>query len=256
MASLYQIEENLQRIISEIEDNGGEFTPEQEQELKINEQDFKEKLDSYANAITMFKSETTCCKDEKKRINELQKTKENVIERLKSSMLDAVLRFGDNGKTGNKVVETSTHKYFTKSTTNVNIDEVRLQFLLGIVGDFIRDAYKSGVYGILIPGMEFDNKATLDAINTLRDNTIDDIDEYNISDLKYANVKISFNISLLDVLTTKAPIIKTLMDNFGLETEISKYKDDYKEAIAIISENNEEPLTVAKLETSTSLCQK
>lgn len=116
--NLFNIEQELVDIFNELEDNGGELTPELEEKLKILEGDFKEKLSAYVNVVNKYKSDIDACKKEKSRIDLIKKTKENVIERLNKAMLFAVENFGDTGKSGNKVVDLPTCKLYTKQSTS------------------------------------------------------------------------------------------------------------------------------------------
>ena len=104
MASIYNITTELEDIFLELEENGGELTPELEERLAITQESLKSKLDSYRKAYTMFNLEAESCKKEEQRLAVLRKTKENNAERLKSVMLDAVITYGDLGKSGNKVI--------------------------------------------------------------------------------------------------------------------------------------------------------
>ena len=124
--SLFNIEQNLVDIFAEIEDNGGEITPELEEQLQILENNFAEKLSSYVKVINKYKSDVDACKKEKSRIDAIKKTKENVIERLSKVMLYAVENFGDTGKSGNKVVDLPTCKLYTKQSTSYdyNLDMI------------------------------------------------------------------------------------------------------------------------------------
>ena len=81
--NIWKIDEKLQSLIEEIEENGGEFTEEQEQELALTQEEFNNKVDSYCAIIDKYQSYADTCKNEKKRINEIQKVRENIITKLK-----------------------------------------------------------------------------------------------------------------------------------------------------------------------------
>ena len=89
--SLYQISDELQLLLNEIEENGGEITEEQEKELEISQEELGNKVENYCNAITILKSEEECAKNEKKRLNDMQNVKKNLIERLKQTLLKTVM---------------------------------------------------------------------------------------------------------------------------------------------------------------------
>ena len=63
--SLYEISDELQQIINNIEENGGgiyEFTLEA---LEIKKEELENKVENYCHAITMVNSDVDCCKNEK-----------------------------------------------------------------------------------------------------------------------------------------------------------------------------------------------
>lgn len=123
MASIYNITTELEDIFLELEENGGELTPEFEERLAITQESLKSKLDSYRKAYTMFNLEAESCKKEEQRLAVLRKTKENTAERLKGIMLDAVITYGNLGKSGNKVINLVDSKLYTKNSKCVEIDE-------------------------------------------------------------------------------------------------------------------------------------
>lgn len=139
MESLYTIEAELSAIFEELEDNGGEFTEDIEKRLTITEEKFKEKVNSYCEAISIFNEFVNNAKCEKKRINELQKSRENIVEKLKNRILYAVLAYGKEGKTGNKTCELPTRKLYTKTTKSIEIVEDRVNNLLNAIRDVIKE---------------------------------------------------------------------------------------------------------------------
>ena len=130
MASIYNITTELEDIFLELEENGGELTPELEEHLAITQDNLKSKLDGYRKAYTVLNLEAESCKKEEQRLAVLRKTKENNAERLKSVMLDAVITYGDLGKSGNKVINLVDSKLYTKNSKCVEIDENLNQYLL------------------------------------------------------------------------------------------------------------------------------
>ena len=121
MASIYNITTELEDIFLELEENGGELTPELEERLAITQDNLKSKLDSYRKAYTMFNLEAESCKKEEQRLAVLRKTKENNAERLKGVMLDAVIAYGDLGKSGNKVINLVDSKLYTKNRVRTSL---------------------------------------------------------------------------------------------------------------------------------------
>jgi predicted transcriptional regulator len=141
MANIYNITTELEDIFLELEENGGELTPELEEHLAITQENFKSKLDSYRKAYTMFNLEAESCKKEEQRLAVLRKTKENNAERLKGVMLDAVIAYGDLGKSGNKVINLVDSKLYTKNSKCVEIDENLNQIFIDLVLEHLQSLW-------------------------------------------------------------------------------------------------------------------
>lgn len=91
MANIYNITAELEDILLELEENGGELTPELEERLAITQDNLKSKLDGYRKAYTVLNLEAESCKKEEQRLAVLCKTKENNAERLKELCLMLLL---------------------------------------------------------------------------------------------------------------------------------------------------------------------
>ena len=123
MANIYQIKQELLAIFDELEENGGELTPELEESLNITREEFKDKIKSYSNAVKMLENDIIDIKLEKARLNDLQKSKEKTIERLKKIMIDAVELFGNTTKSGSKYLDYGTGKVSIRNTQVVEVEE-------------------------------------------------------------------------------------------------------------------------------------
>ena len=123
MANIYQIKQELLSIFDELEENGGELTPELKEQLNITQEEFRDKIESYSNAVKMLENDIIGIKAEKARLNDLQKSKEKTIERLKKIMIDAVELFGDTTKSGSKYLDYGTGKVSIRNTQVVEVEE-------------------------------------------------------------------------------------------------------------------------------------
>lgn len=123
MSNIFNIKQELLTIFDELEENGGELTPELEEQLNITQEEFRDKIKSYSNAVKMLENDIVDIKAEKTRLNDLQKSKEKTIERLKKIMIDAVELFGDTNKSGSKYLDYGTGKVFIKNTQVVEVEE-------------------------------------------------------------------------------------------------------------------------------------
>lgn len=92
--SLYQIESQYINLVSEIEEIEGEITEEQIEALKITEGELQSKSIAYLSVISTREAENIQIDAELKRLQSINKANNNVIDRLKTNLLDAVNIFG------------------------------------------------------------------------------------------------------------------------------------------------------------------
>lgn len=123
MSNIFNIKQELLAIFDELEENGGELTPELEEQLNITQEEFRDKIKFYSNVVKMLENDIIDIKAEKARLNDLQKSKEKTIERLKKIMIDAVELFGDTTKSGGKYLDFGTGKVSIRNTQVVEVEE-------------------------------------------------------------------------------------------------------------------------------------
>lgn len=121
--NLFNLQEEYLYLMADIEEAGGEITPELEERLAINKEDAKEKFDAYAHIIALKEGQNRIIDDEIARLNNLKITNVKTIDRLKDTLLTALELFGDYGKTGNRKLETVTHKFWNVYHKPLAIDE-------------------------------------------------------------------------------------------------------------------------------------
>ena len=237
MANIFELGTNLQKIFEAIEENDGELTPELEEELDITSQNFKDKIEAYCQVLTIYNSDVECCKNEKDRVNSIQKTKKNTIERIKQRLLEAVELFGEIGKKGNKIIETPTRKLFTKEITSIEENEVRKTKLVQHVISFIRELQEQGILEL---GEEIDINGFLASINAIAKAEHDMPDEfgnppleefipYTVADLQAITINCTFEKSLSSILSSNANLGYFIAANpFACEINSSIDKDIVK----------------------------
>lgn len=84
--TLYDINQDYLRLMSEIEENEGEITPEMEQALAINEADHAAKLEAYGQIIANYKAEAEACKAEAARLKTKADRALKAADRLKETI--------------------------------------------------------------------------------------------------------------------------------------------------------------------------
>ena len=92
--NLFNIKSEYINIAAQLTD--GELTPELEEALIINEQNFTEKAINYGYVIKTFESETDILENEIKRLNALKIARSKAIDKLKVTISNAMQLYGIN----------------------------------------------------------------------------------------------------------------------------------------------------------------
>ena len=108
-------------IMAELEENGGELTPELATKLVINEEDLATKVRAYYHIIKTKEAEIQLAKDEQARLMDVRKVKENVINRLKKNVDLACEEFGVAKPSGVKGLDLGDLKVWQKKTEALEI---------------------------------------------------------------------------------------------------------------------------------------
>lgn len=257
MANIFEIGEHLKAIFDELEENGGELTEELAADLEITENNFRDKIESYCQVITMYKSDIDCCKEEKDRVNSIQKVKKNIVDRIVSKLLDAVKMYGETGKSGNKIITLPTRKLYTTSRTSVNEFESRKGKLAYYFISYLKELNQNGVLEL---GEETDINGLLGPINAIAKSEYETPDEfgntpieefipYTIADLQAVKLDISNSISFYDLLTSRSKFGYLLAND---ELSFSNTELDKDIAKAILQDDPNR-LTVGELVKKDSL---
>lgn len=118
---VFSIIEEYNALIAEIEDLDGEITPELAAKLAINENELAQKIRAYYFVIKTKEAEINLAKEEQERLNEVRKTKENVIKRLKKIVDLAVETFGTIKHSGAKGLDLGDLKVWQKKTVALEL---------------------------------------------------------------------------------------------------------------------------------------
>ena len=116
--TLYGITAELNDILAQLEELGGEITPELEQALAINEEQFVAKAEDYGHAILNLKGMAAAAKAEKERLAALQKFYESAQKRLTDALSNAMQVFGHDK------VENATMRLSLRHTTATEVDDL------------------------------------------------------------------------------------------------------------------------------------
>lgn len=257
--SIWDIDNNIQAIFNDIEENGGEITPEQEEQLIQNQEDFVNKVDSYCALIDKYNSYIDSCKTEKKRVNELQKTRDNIVTKLKSVLLFAVDKYGSTGKSGNKIFETATRKLFIKSIDKLIVDEERKQIFTNAFISYIIELQQNGVIEEVNDELLTTMIRVINAIIKAEYSKIGETyNEFTINDINCIDIEINIKTSFKDLFENNNIIslldIRNNNTNTNITVETFVNKDDVKLITAHNKlEKNPIPITIAKFIKEQSL---
>ena len=92
MNNLFQITSKARELSLALE--SGELTEELENELVINQTELQEKAINYGYAMRSLESDVSIIDEEMKRLTALKKAKTGAIDRMKESVLNAMLIYG------------------------------------------------------------------------------------------------------------------------------------------------------------------
>lgn len=233
MANIFNIQQDFIDISNELEDNGGELTPELEEKLQVTQESFKDKIKSYSNVIKMLETDIKSIKEEKNRLNDLQKSKENTIEKLKNIVVSAIEEFGDTNRSGNKFVDYGTGKISIKNTQAVEVEESSVnRFINRLITGFKWYSDINQFEGGLV-----NTEDVLDFVNTkspAEEEDDVDIDTYTMRDIERINASIDVDINIPSLISTKTGIdlLRSLLkyNIFNIKAKVDKkaIKDDAK----------------------------
>ena len=117
--NIFEISKELESVFDELEENGGELTEELEEKLSISQDEFRSKVNAYLSIIKHTESDIDCCDKEIKRLQNVKKSKQNTIEKLKTILVWSIDKFGDVNKSGNRYIDLGTSKVTIKSSNKV-----------------------------------------------------------------------------------------------------------------------------------------
>lgn len=250
MSSLYQIQEDILRIFNDVEAAEGEITNELYDALVIKQEELKTKLDAYVKAIKSWEVDEKALKDEKKRFNDRQNVFKNRIERLKAAALEAVLNFGEQGKS-NMFIELPTCRLFSRASQSIEVDEHRVRIFMEELERYVRELVTAD---ILYSGKDVDLQGILDVINAnVKATHGDSIEPFTLNDLIAIKINISQTASVYDLF--KSGLALNLYGKEPLYTKMEEVtaKEDWKTIIDSSKMTGTEPPTMAKVVVNQSL---
>lgn len=210
MSNIFEIEKDLLELYDELEENGGEVTPELEDKLTITQEEFTRKVRGYTNIIKSLQSDMSSIKEEQARLKTLYEKKDKTVNKLKEIIIDAIDVFGDTKKSGVKYLDYGTGEVSVRKSEAVEINDD----LVSYVGTALT---KLVTYNKECNMLDVNDCVPFSHI-------IEDISKNTDlgaggDDLKHIDVKLEVSVPLADIDNEKGyPVLK----------EIAKYSDNYK----------------------------
>ena len=158
--SIFDIDKELYALYDEIEEAGGEITPEMEEKLEINGQEMTNKVKNITNFINNLNADILAIKSETDRLAKLKKSKENTITGLTNLVLFAIKNYGTEDKKGKKWIDWGTGKVGVRKSTSVELDDKKIENLV----DVLKTTVVNGIYTNALHQFDsIDPNAILDA---------------------------------------------------------------------------------------------
>ena len=158
--SIFDIDRELYALYDEIEEAGGEITPEIEEKLELNGQEMTNKVRSITNFINSLNADILAIKSETDRLAKLKKSKENTITGLTNLVLFAIRNYGTEDKKGKKWIDWGTGKVGVRKSITVELDDKKIENLV----DVLKTTVVNGIYtNTLHQADSIDPQAILDA---------------------------------------------------------------------------------------------
>ena len=196
--SIFEIDRELYSLYEEIEEAGGEITPEIEEKLELNGQEMTNKVKSITNYINKLKADLLAIKSETDRLAKLKKSKENIITGLTKLVLFAINNYGTEDKKGKKWIDWGTGKVGVRKSTSVELDDKKIENLI----DVLKTTVVNGIYTNTLHQFDsIDPNAILDAAvhNTQIEGEITN-SEVEIEDMDDVIVNVTIPVSMANLL--------------------------------------------------------
>ena len=196
--SIFDIDKELYALYDEIEEAGGEITPEMEKKLELNGQEMTNKVKNITNFINNLNADILAIKSETDRLAKLKKSKENTIKGLTNLVLFAIKKYGTEDKKGKKWIDWGTGKVTIRKSETIEVNSKKLE----AINDMLKVTFANGIYtGTLNQKLSVDKKAVLDGIvNTAKDSGNQECSEIEIEDLDDVNIEVTVPVKLTDLL--------------------------------------------------------
>lgn len=213
-ATLFSIQADLEAIFEQLEENGGELTPELEEALEVTQSNLSNKLNGYVSAVKRTKAEINICKEEKKRIADVQKRNERRFEAMNMAIRDAVLRFGSENKSGNKFIDLGLNKITVSPSKAVILDTEFIDSVIYLATEFLNRLNDSGRLREAYADLEVMFDSMLSFINNeMSEKSPESNRVVTMNDLASIQCSITTTDSLANIIIDEEKMIRSLSGN-------------------------------------------
>lgn len=124
--NLYTILDEYKQIEYELMESGGDLTPELEERLAINKDQFEEKMDNYAKLRNAKLARIESIKSELERLSSLIELEQRGADELSKRMKDALMQYGEQDKKGIYRFSTTLFNFSTRKSTGYTYNEDKI----------------------------------------------------------------------------------------------------------------------------------
>ena len=223
--SIFDIDRELLDIFEELEENGGELTPEIEEKLKLNEEEVNSKVKNYVEYINKLKADKAAIKAEKDRLAALDKSKDNTIKSLTNLVLYAINTFGKEDKKGKKFFDWGTGKVSIRPSVSVEVDTNKIDHIT----ETIKGVFANGIFmNTLQCNDSVDINSLLDSIQqtAIAENNVA-AGEVEVEDLDDITINVTIPVSAAKLLNGEGyklmeQVGHTSPDNWSFKPSVDK----------------------------------
>ena len=223
--NIYQLQNELLAIFDEIEEAGGEITPELEQELNITVDNLKSKVQDYVNVIKCLNMDIASIKEEKKRLTDLANRKTNVVNRLSKTIIEAIKQFGDTKRSGVKYIDYGIGEVSIRKSQAVDADNDCIEHIgvcLRKAIEYARDNNQLDVN----ESIDLDNLIKVIDATTVDDGVVHHGFAVNEDDLAHTDITLSIKVPAASLTDgSNYYLLKAIAKRgnvFSLESSINK----------------------------------
>ncbi len=224
--TIFQINDELMSVFQELEDNGGELTPQLEETLKNGGEAITSKVKSMCNYIEYLKSDKELIDKEIDRLKTLKKSKDNSISNITKLVVWAVESFGIEDKKGKQWIDWSTGKVSVRPSKSLEVYQDKID----AIADYVNATLTGAVFTNCTNNIKsIDVNSMIDCLehNQDEDGNLNPI-EIEESDLSAINVDVTMTVPLTEIMSGKAlNTTINIMDTTNIY-KLKAYTDKYQ----------------------------